>query len=47
MNEAEIRERDYRQQDAILAELRKTNEHLASIEDALVALSEQDEERDG
>ena len=43
MTEAEIRERDYRQQDAILAELRKISEHLASIEDALVALSEQDE----
>ena len=47
MTEAEIRERDYRQQDEILAELRKITEHLASIEDALVALSEQDEEREG
>jgi hypothetical protein len=43
MTEAALRERDYRQQDDILHTLRQIAETLASIEDALVALSEQDE----
>ena len=46
MTEPELRERDYRQQDDILQTLRQIAETLASIEDALVILSERDERMD-
>ena len=45
MTEPELRERDYRQQDDILHTLRQIAETLAGIEDALVILSERDEQQ--